>query len=210
MIANDTVLKTKNNMEKESEIHFKALDDLLKNISISDQQKLEDSKKIIDKIDKVIKGSEYNIQRGIISELASNLCDMSDTSVLSSTVGKLNDAINNNYADKMTLSSGEFKNNSNHISDLINQILVSMDTANPDFLNIKTINDQAKDIIPTVLASIEFYQKFPNDQESVINLQNNLQRYTGLMQELKKIIISHEGVFETMDLLSGACELGLN
>jgi hypothetical protein len=192
-------------MENESEVQFKALGDLIQNKSVSDLQKIEDSKKITDKIDNIIKGSEYNMKRGIISELVSNLCDMSDTSVLSSTVGNLNDAINNNFVDKVIVNSNEFQNNSKHIADLVTQTLVSTDTTNPDFLNIKMLNDQAKDTIPSVLTSSEFYQKFPNDQESGVNLQNNLQRYTGLMHELKKVAISYEGVYETMDLLAGAC-----
>jgi hypothetical protein len=169
-----------------------------------DVVKDREAKKIYEQLDSCITSAGLNASRGLVAELTSLLADMHDTSNQSTILGKFNAVIINNFHYKVAEIIPVFSQYSKELNVLLEQVFFKMDKEIQLFPKLQLLTEFLKTSGSTVIISSEFYRKYPQDLEGQSNLLRNLQKYSDIVAELKKILISQEGVFGVADLLNGA------
>lgn len=168
-----------------------------------------DSKQLIVAVDTCLNALEHNAKRGIIAELIEKLGDLSDTSLINTTVGGLNHGVNQQNPDQVKKSAETFQVESAKLNKLLDVVLQTIDPSHPSYSIIQALSDRAKLGAPLVNNTAKLYLQHPNDTILSDHLQNVIQTYTEATRGLQKQLVSFENVYTTPELIQ-SCQLSLD
>ena len=185
--------------------YFSLLNDLEDDatLSLNEAKCDQDSKELINAIDSGITAIDSNLSMGIISELIGLLGEMSDPSNVQTITGLLNDAIIKKDIGKISKLSAMFDKNAQKIHKLVNYVLQKMPKTYPDYEPVFLFNQRAENCIPAVVSTAKLYEKHTEEQVAQ-HLTNSLFLHADAVMEIKKKLVSYEGVFKTDELIFGA------
>eukprot|EP00842_Homolaphlyctis_polyrhiza_P005719 jgi/Hompol1/6148/HPOL_002653-RA len=151
---------------------------------------------------------ETTVNRGIVGELITTLSTLSDINRPGTTISTLSESAKSKNAAALASSASQFVHENQKLSALVqyaSTVAVGQAGTSPKLVQeLHTHQARLEDLRPAVSIATSLVIANPSDTIAQEHLGAVIKAYTDTADDLKKAVVSQEGVFSADDLILGA------
>jgi hypothetical protein len=142
-----------------------------------------------------------------IGELYILFGELSDISMIASTVGRLFESIVQRKTDQVENLRDRFITQAGRLNDLVMSAFEQLDVSHNLYCQAKALKDRVKDGSQIAVNGIMLLLEFPREDHAVDLAASSIKSFSETVKELRKLVLGQEGIYTTSELLQGASNI---